>query len=521
MDEFIKENKIFWSQFTINNNGKKLLVEEPIRPDITHANAIFVAIINQARGYSPVWLYNKHCQKIELLQSYFPGVNITIIQKKLLVRKFRVLFIVLIKFLKIYFTKDILKFSYNGVKYGDIIYDAYLSKYQVATIRKIDTRIIKLIAFCIFRHIKIRNILQNDDYAGVLVSHQIGISSGVMLRVALAYGYQGYLRCGHHQATLQRFESIDEVYDYEYKPLPFEIRLIIKRLRTKNLEKVFLKVSKKQIGGEGDQSISDAFSQDKHYYTNRKFFNQDYHLDSNKKNIFVMLHAFNDYPHSHFRWMIFKDYYDWFIQTLKFAKKDKSVNWIFKQHPSIKHYITKDISFKEIFSKCPENIIYIDENNQIDTQSLIYCADLIVTCLGSAGFELPALGAIPSVTAGDNFYTQLGFAIEPKSREEYYDVLSNVSKIEKLSSQQQKIAKATYIYIYQFSRVRVSVCPMLSLDKGRDKNINYWYWKKVTKLYQQESVNFLNEVQTYIKDVSKSDFKKLNSFKEYCTRHNL
>jgi len=224
-----------------------------------------------------------------------------------------------------------------------------------------------------------------------------------------------------------------------------------------------------------------------------------------------MLHVFNDYPHSHFHWMIFKDYYDWFIKTLDFAKKNNKVNWIFKQHPSINDYVTKDVNFKKLFFKCPDNVIYIDENRQIDTRSLIYCADLVVTCEGSAGFELPAMGAIPSLTAGDNFYTQLGFALEPKTKEEYYKILSNAHKIKKLFSQQQKKAQAAYIYIYKISRVSFTACPQLSFSQTKGKNINSWYWNKVRNQYSAKKNTILKELNCYIKAVRKPGFKKLIS----------
>jgi len=513
IDRFIKINRKFWSQFRTKDNGKKLLIEEPGNPAITHANAIFAKIINQAKGYVPVWLHDECCQKLEILQSYFPDAKIMTTQKKLFSQRIRAVIIASIKFLKIYFTRDILNFYYDGIKYGDILYDTYLFENKLATIKKIDFKILKNIAKCIFRHLKIKNILQNGDYAGVLVSHQTGISGGVMLRTALRYGYQGYLRCGHHQSTLQCHKKLNDVYNYEYKPSPADINQIIVQLKP-NFKKTFLEILKKQISGKTTKEELDAFSKNNKYYTNRASFNKDHGLNPNKKNVFIMLHAFNDYPHSHFRWMIFKDYYDWFIQTLEFAKKNNKVNWIFKQHPSIKYYPTKDVDFKKLFSECPDNIIYINENNQIDTRSLIYCADLIVTCLGSAGFELPAMGGIPSLVAGNNVYTGLGFSLEPKTKKEYFEILDKAYKIERLTPQARGRAQAAYIYIYQFSRVDISVCPILSRDEEKNKNINSWYWKKATKLYQEKKDVFLREVKNYIKDVSQPNFKQLTSFKD-------
>ncbi len=510
MDKFIKENRKFWSQFRTKDNGKKLLIEEPSNPVITHPNAIFTKIINQAKGYAPVWLHDKHCQKLELLQSYFPDTEIMTIQKKLFSQKLYAVIIAFFKFIKILYTKDILGFHYNEVKYGDIVYDVYLFENKVATIKKINFKIFKIIAKCIFRHIKIKNILQNGNYASVLVSHQVGICGGVMLRCALRYGYHGYLRRGDCQSALQYFKKLDEVYNYAYKPSPTDVDRIITQLGP-DLKKVFSGVLKKQISGKGSKDGLTAFSKDNKYYTNRTSFNKDYGLNPDKKNVFIMLHALNDYPHSHFRWMIFKDYYDWFIQTLEFAKTDSKVNWIFKQHPSIKYYTIKDVNFKKLFSECPNNVIYIDENNQIDTRNLIHCADLVVTCLGSAGFELPAMGAIPSLTAGDNFYTQLGFALEPKTKKEYFGILNKANKIKKLTAQAQKRSQAAYIYIYKISRVSFTACPQLSLSQAKGKNIDKWYWQKVRNQYSAKKNTILKELNCYIKTVRKPEFKKLIS----------
>ena len=509
MEKFIKENRKFWSQFTIKDNGKKLLIEEPGWVMITHANAIFAMIINQAKGYAPTWLCRKNPQEHLLLRSYFPNVKIITAQKKWLPRKLYAVIIAFFKFIKILLFKDLIGFHYDKVKYGDIVYDAYLFENKVATIKKINLKIFKIISKCIFRHIKIKNILQNGNYAGVLVSHMIGISSGVMLRTALRYGYRGYLRCGHHQSTLQCFKNLKEI-NFPLKSSQSDIRQIIDQLGPR-LKKVFLKILEKEVSGKGKRDSLNAFSKNNKYYINRASFNKDCKLNLNKKNVFIMLHVFNDYPHSHFHWMIFKDYYDWFIKTLDFAKKNNKVNWIFKQHPSINDYVTKDVNFKKLFFKCPDNVIYIDENRQIDTRSLIYCADLVVTCEGSAGFELPAMGAIPSLTAGDNFYTQLGFALEPKTKEEYYKILSNAHKIKKLFSQQQKKAQAAYIYIYKISRVSFTACPQLSFSQTKGKNINSWYWNKVRNQYSAKKNTILKELNCYIKAVRKPGFKKLIS----------
>lgn len=437
--DFICQNRVFWSAFPAKAHNKKVLVEEPSIPMINHTNAIFSVILNQAKSLTPVWLCS-NAEDIELLKSYVPSAEALPSPKASWFDKIKIALAAIWKFTIMYLTKEILSFSYDGVKYGDIVYDTYLKRQNVATIRAIDKRLLRIIYDCIYRHETIRKVLLSDYFEAVLVSHQIGMRSGVMLRTAIRYGYKGYLRAGHHLLVLQCFKKADEIYNYGYKPFPEDVDRVIAVLGPE-FNDVYKLIFDKQVSGKGDKDGIYAFSEDNKYYKDRGTFVREFGLDAQKKNVFVMLHAFNDHPHSHFRWMLFKDYYDWFEKTLDFAKQDSSVNWIFKQHPSIKFYVTKDVSFDSLFSNCPSNIIYIDENRQIDTRSLVYCADLVVTCLGSAGFELPAMGGVPSLIASDTFYTNLGFAMEPRTKKEYFQILSKARNIKPLTPEQQKRRK--------------------------------------------------------------------------------
>jgi hypothetical protein len=272
---------------------------------------------------------------------------------------------------------------------------------------------------------------------------------------------------------------------------------------------MFNQVMKRQVSGNGDADGKYAYDPHNAFYKNKLSFNKDFSLNQSKKNVFVMLHALNDYPHSHFRWMIFKDFYDWMNSTLIFAKKNTNVNWIFKQHPSIKYYPTKDISYYKFFSNLPNYIVYIDEKNQIDTRSLKYCADAVVTCFGSIGFELPAMSAIPTIVASDNFYTQLGFAYEPENKSEYFRILQNIHTLGKLDKIKQLRAKAAYIFIYEISRVDLSCAPVLSLEDQNNNEILEKYWKTVLELYVKRTQKIYSEINSYIHEISKPNFHRL------------
>lgn len=513
MEEFLKINRDFWSKYRLKTGGPKLLIEEMGLPMILHMNAWFGNLLNLAKGLEPVWL-NGEKYDATLVKSYFPaGEPINEVGPGWWFKIYAML-VAALKFPKIALTGNILDFYFDGVKYGDIVYDSYLYTHKVSTIRKIRLNLIKQMALCVHRHVKLKAILKSENFVGVLVSHQVGIRSGVLLRVALRYGYHGYFRFG---TVLCDYQKLEEVYDYPLKPTAAEIDLIVNTLGDK-LEPVFQEVLNKHVSGQSTKDGLHAFAKSNKYYTDRQKFNADFGLPPEQKNIFIMLHAFIDSPHSHFKWMIFKDYYDWFYQTLQFAKKHPEFNWIFKQHPSAKYYQTGDVDFNELFKGCGKNIIYIDDDNQLDTRSLIDCADVVVTCLGSAGFEIPAMGGVPSVTAADNFYTGLGFAVEPKNKEEYFKILSQADKMEKLSAAALNRAKATFIYIRDYAIYNISSFIKLSFSEEKDRDIKSWYWTKVSAAYQANHQAISQEIDYCVKKISQPDFKKLTGLEELLKR---
>lgn len=517
MEEFIKLNKEMWSSFTCRSGTKKILIEEPHSIITTHILAVYSIMLNQSKGYVPVWRYSTHT-KLGLLKSYIDCSEYSTDHKIPWLSIPKILYYAIASFLKICKNKDILAFSYDGVKYGDIVYDSYLQQEQVGTINKIDFKIFIIILKCITRHESTRKILKSDNFDAVLVSHRIGIGPGVMLRTALRYGFHAYSAVGQTRGTLMHSVGLDQAIDYEYEPSLEDIRNIVS-LDDEKFNKIYNFVLDEHILGKLSFDSKYAFSNK--FYKVKEDFCRDYHIDPNKKNIFVMLHAFTDHPHSHFKWMIFKDYFDWFIETLKFAKNDNTVNWIFKQHPSAKFYPIKNFSLKSLFSNTPDNVIYCDEENSFDTRSLIYVADAVITCLGTAGFELPAMGRVPSITAGDCHYRDLGFAKAPKTREEYFAILSQMSQIEKVNAEQQKLAKAAFIFINYLSKVNMSAVPLLSMSDNYDTNIKIEYLKMISKLYSTKREEILREIKYYIQLIAKLDFKVLRSASEPYERKNV
>lgn len=298
--------------------------------------------------------------------------------------------------------------------------------------------------------------------------------------------------------------------EYGYTPNKNDIDKIMS-LSEDFFNKIFEAVKNEHMYGSSSPDAKYAFSADNMFFENRESFCEKYNLNPDKKNIFVMLHAFTDYPHSHFESMLFKDYGDWFLKTLDFAQKDKSVNWIFKQHPSDKFYPTKDIIFSEIFKNRQENVLFFSSEDKLDTRSIGVLGDAVITCAGSAGFEIPAFFGIPSITAGDNFYQGFDFMKKPKNQKEYFNILRNLKNISTLSMYQQKLAKAVYIFLYKVCVVSYSFIPVLTMEDHHNPTLNNVFWDKVLDLYDTNEKQIKEEVRKYAYEVRKDSFKALRT----------
>jgi hypothetical protein len=130
--DFIKQNKKFWPVFTPKHSGRKLLVEEPSPVVmIVHSNSLFSVIINQATALTPVWLQKDNADR-ELLKSYVSTAETLPVPELSLFEKLRIKLISVLKFIIMYLNNDVLSFSYDGVRYGDVVYDSYLLRAEVA-----------------------------------------------------------------------------------------------------------------------------------------------------------------------------------------------------------------------------------------------------------------------------------------------------------------------------------------------------------------------------------------------------
>lgn len=453
--QFITHNKSLWIKYKIidhqepqNNDYILVLPEGHIINSLK--NATFAAIACNAKPLKILFLLPRQSSdlNIEVLKS-FPHANF--VYENSIRYYFSLLFhafSVLKTFRRIKTPDDLLSLQVDGIPVGDLIYDQVLME-GYATLNSIDKRVLKsLLKFYYYRHI-INDLTCKYNISMAVIGHHVGVQGGTYYRYLVNKDTEVFRNAGTGSLMLHKLKSVEDGYLEIFTP---EKKYFQKMLKEReNLlhlaDKCFSDRFNDNTRDLGDLLENLAFKTTKHVFLDRKEFCSAHQLDHNKKNIFVMLHAFNDYPHN-YGWIIYKDFYEWFIETLKIAELNKNVNWIFKEHPYSKYYRTKDLDINDLFKKVTlDHILFLNSEANFNAKSLLSLSDAVVTCIGTAGMEYSAAG-IPCVLAGRSAYSGFGFTYEPQTEEEYKDILMNIQSLQKINGDQ--IQRAKLIMLYEF-----------------------------------------------------------------------
>lgn len=485
-----------------------LLIEGSSSRPVLHSLMLYGHLVAEAQKMRPVFVAEGEVHSLlrTITPSYFSDVEVRYKPRLFLPQKVYLLFMALIFWAQVVFGKKLLDLKWHGLQIGDIVYDQYLAVRQHARLHKSDMEIIKLIYLTVRSINESEMVFKKMRISAVLLSHRVGATCAAMANAAEKLGLPIYSFGGSRYGTLIKSSARK---CYEYQASEEELAPIL-ALSDELLEELFKKVKTELLEGAFNADAKLAFS--RRMFIDRKEFAREFHLRQEKRNVFIMLHAFTDYPHSHFKSMLFDDFHDWFVQTLHHACYNKSVNWIIKSHPASRFYPVRDIDWDEIRATwSAEHIVFMKEDADFDTRSICHIGDAVITCLGSAGFELSAMAGVPSITAGDNPYAHSGFALYPKDREAYFKVLSDIGSLGRLSGEKLRRAKASFVFIHRLSRVRMSGIPALSHSEQRDYQYDDSFFNRVESELDGFEEVLVQELHRYKKEVEQSNFRALRT----------
>lgn len=489
---------------------KILLIEIPSGLVSLNQICIYATLICKAKSFHPVFISKVSIKKDweNEIARYFTVYDLYIQSPNSPFLNLKTYFFSLIYFFYFNFfnKKKLIRLKIDGFYIGDIVYDQYLAKEEVSTLDVKNLGFLKVLFRIIQELYASKHTLELLNPSAILMSHRVGFHTAPLIEVAEKLDIPTYSYGGMRFGTLIKSTKR---HSYEYSATIENMSPIL-GLKDLDFEECLTQVHQSVLNGLINADAKLAFS--KRIFAERQTFSDQFGVDGGKKNIFVMLHAFTDYPHSHFEGMLFEDFHDWFFKTLKYASNDKNVNWIFKMHPSSHYYPVRNIDWNKIIEKYQSNnIVFIKPEDNFNSRSIEHVGDIIITCLGTAGFEFSALARIPSITAGENPYSNSGFAIYPKSKSEYFQLLENIENINRLNENEWKLAKAAYIFIHRLSRVDMKIFPVLSHDESKKFQSEIGYSEIIIKNYQRNKNHIDDQFNRYIKLIENPNFKALRT----------
>lgn len=169
--------------------------------------------------------------------------------------------------------------------------------------------------------------------------------------------------------------------------------------------------------------------------------------------------------------MIFDNANQWLAESLNAIFEIKDVNWIVRVHPGEKvsgSLYTVDDFIRENFKEIPGHVRILWSDSEINSLGLYKLISVGITLFGTMGAELPILG-VPVISGGEAHFSNKGFTIDAKTKEEYFQLLKNIDKI---APPQQHVVDLARRYAYSYFIQRQIPINVIRKSEGHFGNID-------------------------------------------------
>lgn len=340
---------------------------------------------------------------------------------------------------------------------GDLIFDTFnqVNPESIQDLR-INLNKLKIIFIAIFRTIKILNLIKKNNVKIIVVPTQTYCyNSGIACRIGLTSKIKVLTIHDNNYLETHTFKSI--IFG-PYNILNNNLLNEVKKIKNSSKIERYLKnrrnlKAKTYYTGINDLKRANKFKNIHFSKKNfiKKFFKKD--NSKNKKIVLIACHAFSDASKGLGTSLIFNDYYEWILETLKFIRSFKNNNILFivKNHPSSTFndlLIIKDL-LKKYNNK---NIILCPK--RVNTNNLIEICDNVITARGTIGIEFATNGKFP-IICGSAAYSGLGITLESASKKKYFQLLKKLDNLPKMSKNKILFARRVFYFMehYQFNRL--------------------------------------------------------------------
>jgi len=353
-----------------------------------------------------------------------------------------------------------INYKLNDIKIGDLIYDTYIrqnnrySKVKLWSLSFFKEMLKSHFKFYLFDY-----FIKKYDFKYIILGHRVYVNGGMLARIGIKYGSRVIIS---RITSVRCYYDYDEIFINEFKPSKEIVKIIINKQLYKKTDKIL----KERFAGNIEQHDIINTYKNKKIYSPEKLFRK-LRLNPSYPTVFIMPHAFSDAPNSN-EYMLFRDYYQWFIETIKFVNNIRNVNWIVKPHPSSYMY-NETGEVEQIVRELKLNNIQLAPSD-LSTVSVFDISKTVITVSGTVGIEAACLGIKP-IISGRSIYSDFGIACEPGNKSEYFSILKNINSISSLNKKKTIIAKAIFYWRYVGAFPNSTIVPKNSVIPPTDPKI--------------------------------------------------
>jgi hypothetical protein len=394
---------------------------------------------------------------------------------------------------------DLLDLTYEGIPIGDLVYNTYIARKNVGTIDTLSRDVLPYLFETIFFCHYYEYVIETRDVRAVLAAQSSYSKGGVLLRLGVKHNLDTFERIfGAKAFTIRRFREQKQVVDRSTQPDAEIFEHIWENYREQAIEETDEYFEKRLSGADEDVIVSKAYGEDKEE-VDRTTLANDLDIDPDKPMIVIMSHVFLDA--GHFPGGLFQDYVIWLRETLQHVRTCQHTNWIVKSHPGAERFDCEHTvldEYEQAVDGFDDHTVRILPDD-VSTAAVHNFADAVVTVRGSAGIEFPALGT-PAIVAGQNDYTGFGFTREPESKQEYFELLTDIDKLSPVTDRERDRARVMAYFRFMLTRVpskHVPEMPKTAIDRTDD------IWRQGAELLSGGPVQdaaLRNRVSKFIRD---------------------
>lgn len=368
--------------------------------------------------------------------------------------------------------KDLVDFEVNGINIGQDIYEQYLIEGH-PTVDLSDDRVYVLLKKAVKKLMFWQRYFKDNDVCVVIISHNCYLMN-VIRRIANTVNIPVYQITTAFGLKLDAGVTLGSNFPH-YRELFMQLddkkKRWIKDWAKKQLERRF----SGEIGVDMSYSKKSSFGEIKDNPVLKK---------SDRLKILICSHCFFDNPYCYGKDMLFTDFYEWLCFLGEIAEKTE-YDWYLKIHPDYRPGTKETIA--KILKRYPRIIMVPEDTSHL--QLVKEGIDYVFTVYGTVGCEYPLMG-VPVINAGNNPHIMYDFCYNPKTIEEYKDIIFNLCNLHK------KINKDE---IYEFYGIHHQFGTYDSVNRGMDDMI-LWSNEKMfltlkDNVYSSQAYSyFLNEI---------------------------